>query len=134
MAELTERDRDRIRTITEREWVATCSAGDWDAAAALCTEDVDYMPADLPWLRGREAVAGFLRDFPEFSGFHQEVVKISGDSSLAVVHATFGIDLVVEGQTLSGEGKVLVTASKAEGDWLFSSVCFNWNAPPAPTQ
>ena len=82
MAELTEQDRDRIRTITEREWVATCSAGDWDAAAALCTEDVDYMPADLPWLRGREAVAGFLRDFPEFSGFHQEVVKISGDSSL----------------------------------------------------
>ena len=73
-------------------------------------------------------------DFPEFSGFHQEVVKISGDSSLAVVHATFGVDFVVEGQTLSGEGKVLATASKAEGDWLFSSVCFNWNAPPAPTQ
>ena len=42
MAELTQHDEDRLRSMTENDWVVACMARDWDAAAALCTEDVDY--------------------------------------------------------------------------------------------
>jgi ketosteroid isomerase-like protein len=133
MAELTDQDREQLRALIEDEWVAACGAGEWDTAAALCTEAVDYMPADSPWVRGRSEVAGFLSGFPEIIGMSQSVTKIAGDGSLAVLHATFDIRFVVEGQKLEGRGKVLGTAAKESSGWLFSSVCFNWDAPPAPS-
>ena len=132
MAELTQEDRDRLRVMTEVDWVAACSGGDWDAAVALCTKDVDYMPADVPWLRGRAEVKDFLSEFPEIVAFSQLVVGTTGDTSVAVLHATFGGSFVVDGQELTGTGKVLATATKTDGSWLFSSVCWNWDAPPAP--
>jgi len=133
MPELTQQDQNGLRTMTENDWVTACSAGDWDAAVALCTEDVDYLPADSPWLRGRSEVSDFLNEFPELVEFSQSVVKVSGDSTLAVLHATFALKFVVEGQELAGTGKVLATATKRSDAWLFSSVCFNWDAPPAPS-
>ena len=132
MAELTQEDRDRLRTLTEVDWVAACNSSDWDAAVALCTEDVDYMPADVPWRRGRAEVKDFLSGFPEIVELSQKLVAATGDTSLVVLHATFGGSFVVEGQELTGAGKVLATATKTDGSWLFSSVCWNWDAPPAP--
>ena len=134
MAELTQEDRDRLRVMTEDEWVAAASASDWDTAVALLTEDVDYMPADSPWCRGRTEVKEFLNAFPELVAFSQHVVKMTGDAGLAVLHATFSGSFIVEGQELTGAGKVLATATKQDGTWFFSSVCFNWDAPPAPSE
>ncbi|MBT8488682.1 MAG: nuclear transport factor 2 family protein [Gemmatimonadetes bacterium] len=133
MADLTQEDRDRLRYMTETDWVAACLNSDWDAAVALCTGDVDYMPADLPWLHGRAEVKDFLNNFPELVDFSQRVVATTGDTSLAVIHATFGGTFVVEGQQVTGDGKVLATARRDDGSWHFSSVCWNWNAPPAPS-
>jgi ketosteroid isomerase-like protein len=132
MPDLTPEDRDRLRSMTENEWVTACVSRDWDKAVALCTEDVNYMPPDSPWLHGRAAVAEFLNGFPEMEQLFQHVVKMAGDTSLVVLHATFGGSFIVEGQKLTGEGKVLATAAKSDGAWRFSSVCFNWDAPPAP--
>ena len=132
MSKLTHEDREALRTMTEVTWAEACMASDWDAAVALLTEDVDYMPADLPLLKGRQAVKDFLLDFPELGEFHQALVEVQGDASLAVLRATFGGTFTVEGQELTGVGKVLSTATKEDGSWRFAAVCWNWDAPPAP--
>ena len=133
MSMLTQQDRDEIRAMTEVTWGNACMASDWDAAAALLTEDVDYMPADLPLLKGRQAVKDFLMDFPELREFHQEVAQLQGDAFLAVMRGTFGGTFIVEGQEVTGVGKLLCTAQKEDGHWRFAAICWNWDAPPAPT-
>ncbi|HUE89792.1 MAG TPA: nuclear transport factor 2 family protein [Vicinamibacterales bacterium] len=132
MSSLTKQDRDQIRTMVEKTWVNACLRSDWNAAIAQCTEDVSYMPADTPMVRGRNELKGFLNDFPQLLEFSQTLLDASGDSSLAAVQATFAGSFTVDGQKLAGSGKVLATATKEDGHWLFSAVCFNWDAPPAP--
>ncbi len=129
MADLMKQDRDQLRTMVEETWVDACLRSDWDAATALCTEDVNYMPADTPWVRGRNELKEFLNNFPQLLEFSQTLVTATGDSSLAAVHATFAGSFVVDGQKLAGAGKVLATARKQHGNWRFSAVCFNWDAP-----
>ena len=118
--------------MTEVTWANACMASDWDTAAALLTEDVDYMPSDLPLLKGRQAVKEFLMDFPELREFHQAVEEVQGDTSLAVMRGTFGGTFMVEGQEVSAVGKLLCTAKKEDDRWRFAAVCWNWDAPPAP--
>lgn len=132
MSKLSEQDREDLRVMTELSWVEACKASDWDAAVALLTSDVDYMPADLPLLKGRGAVREFLSEFPEIRDMSQSLVEIQGDALLAVIRGTFGVTSVVEGQEVSGVGKVLSTAVKEDGEWRFSRVCWNWDAPPVP--
>ncbi len=132
MSTLTQEDRDQIQTIVEETWVKASLSSDWDTVTALCTEDIDYMPADMPWLHGRNELKGFLEDFPQLVEFSQTLVNATGDSSLCALHGTMAISFVVDGQKLTGVGKVLATATKQDGKWLFSAVCFNWDAPPAP--
>ena len=134
MAELTQQEHEQLREMTEVAWVNACMAKEGDAAAAMCTEDVDYMPADLPLLKGRAAVSDFLNEFPELVAFHQKLVSVEGDTSLAVARVTFGGSFVVDGQELSAVGKGLATATMDSGSWLFSAVCWNWDAPPAPSE
>lgn len=132
MSMLTEQDLAEIREMTEVTWANACMASDWDTAAALLTEDVDYMPSDLPLLKGRQAVKEFLMDFPELREFHQAVEEVQGDTSLAVMRGTFGGTFMVEGQEVSAVGKLLCTAKKEDDRWQFAAVCWNWDAPPAP--
>ena len=129
---LTEQDLAEIREMTEVTWANACMASDWDTAASLLTEDVDYMPSDLPLLKGRQAVKEFLMDFPELREFHQAVEEVQGDTSLAVMRGTFGGTFMVEGQEVSAVGKLLCTAKKEDDRWRFAAVCWNWDAPPAP--
>ena len=133
MSTLTEQDREDLRVMMEVDWVEACKASDWDAAVALLTSDVDYMAADLPLLKGRGAVREFLSEFPAIKDMSQSLVETQGDASLAVIRGTFGVTSVVEGQEIRGEGKVLSTAKKEDGKWLISAVCWNWDAPLAPT-
>ena len=49
MSTLTQEDRDQIQTIVEETWVKASLSSDWDTVTALCTEDIDYMPADILW-------------------------------------------------------------------------------------
>lgn len=132
MSVLTEQDLAEIREMTEVTWANACMASDWDTAASLLTEDVDYMPSDLPLLKGRQAVKEFLMDFPELREFHQAVEEVQGDTSLAVMRGTFGGTFMVEGQEVSAVGKLLCTAKKEDDRWRFAAVCWNWDAPPAP--
>ena len=68
MAALTQEDRGHIQTIVEETWVKASLSSDWDTVTALCTEDIDYMPADIPWVHGRNELTGFLEGFPRRTG------------------------------------------------------------------
>jgi len=46
-----------------------------------------------------------------------------------VVRGTAKVTILVDGQELLGFGKFMAPATKQSGDWLFSAVCFNWDAP-----
>ncbi|MGI9628340.1 MAG: nuclear transport factor 2 family protein [Longimicrobiales bacterium] len=132
MSQMTDADREQLRHLTEVGWVDACMAKDWDAAVGMCTEDVNYMAADLPLLQGRDALKGFLSGFPDMSEFQQTLVSIAGDAELAVMQVSFGGTFGVDGQDMSADGKGLASATKRDGEWQFSAVCWNWNAPPAP--
>ncbi len=42
MAELTQHDEDRLRSMTANDWAVARWARDWVADAALCPEDLDH--------------------------------------------------------------------------------------------
>ena len=129
MAEFTEGDRDTLRQMTERDWVDAALAREWDTSLAMCSDDLVYMPPDNPPLRGKAEARGFFDAFPPILQFTQSVEAISGDAELAVLQCRFALSIEGEDGQVSGEGKVLATASKNSGEWLFTTVCFNWNAP-----
>ena len=129
MAELTDQDRAELREMIEQKWVATCKTRDWEACMALCTEGLVYMPPDHTVLHGKAETQAWLSQFPEMKNFTQELVDITGDTSLAVVRGPAKVTILVDGQELLGFGKFMASATKQSGDWLFSAVCFNWDAP-----
>ena len=67
MSTLTQEDRDQIQTIVEETWVKASLSSDWDTVTALCTEDIDYMPADIPWLHGRNELNASPKTFRSLS-------------------------------------------------------------------
>ena len=131
MAAVTQENRDQLQTIVEDTWVKASLSSDWDTVTALCTEDIDYMPADTPLVHGRNELKEFLEAFPQMVEFSQTLVNATGDSSLCAWHGTMAVSFVVDGQKMTGAGKVLATATKQDGKWLFSTICFNWDAPQA---
>jgi ketosteroid isomerase-like protein len=133
MAALTEQDRERLREMTEEEWVSANLARDWDAALALCTEDLVYMPPDHPVLQGRQEWVEWAEAFPEVTTMSQWIDDVSGDTLVAVVRAGFKGTLEADGQELSFEGKVLCSATKESDRWLYSAICFNLDGPPSPS-
>lgn len=129
MAELTDADRNRLRQMVEESWVNAALARDWNGCLALCSDDLAYMPPDSPALHGKAQTLGFFEAFPTIRRFRQSVEAIAGDTNVAVMRCSFSLSAEGEDGELSGDGKVLGAASKSSGDWLFTAVCFNWDAP-----
>ena len=112
MAELTDQDRAELREMIEQKWVATCKTRDWEACMALCTEDLVYMPPDHTVLHGKAETQAWLSQFPEMKNFTQELVDITGDTSLAVVRGTAKVTILVEiGPFRSIQGKHITVVS-----------------------
>lgn len=129
MVALSDADHGSIRRVVEEKWVQAALDRDWDAALALCTEDVVYMPQEHPALHGRDEMRSFLNGFPTIVNIGQRLDDVSGDTDLAVARGGFWATLRVEGQEMSGKGKFLGAMTKRNGTWFFTAVCFNWDAP-----
>ncbi len=131
MAALTDEDRQRLREMCEKDWVEAALGRDWNASMALCTDDFVYMPQDHPVLHGKDAAKDFLDGFPTIVSFTQRLDAVTGDSDLALLRVSFDLTIEDEGKQVSGTGKGLAAATRSSGEWLFSAVCFNWDAPLA---
>jgi ketosteroid isomerase-like protein len=127
---LTAKDRETLRTLIEDAWTASCLARDWDKTIAMCAEDIVYMPADLPALRGHAELRSWLDQFPRMLKFTQPLEELEGDANLAVARATFSGAIEAEGHEVAFAGKVLCSFRKEPaGQWLVRRVCWNWDRP-----
>jgi ketosteroid isomerase-like protein len=130
---LTAEDRAVIRRFTEHEWPAAALARDWDRLLAMCANDITYMPADHPVLRGHLALREWFEQFPPIVKFTQPLEEVVGQGNLAVGRATFAAAVDVSGQRLEGTGKALCWFGKDDsGKWLARAVCWNWDRPLTP--
>lgn len=123
------RDRDSIHEI-HRQWLAFERAGRTDSVLDLCSDDVIWLVPGIGALRGRAAVAEWLRHQPPFiidsldiSGL---LLEISGD--LAVKTADFQTTLRstadAESRTVSGT-HLWTLRKQSDGSWRVIGVCWS---------
>ena len=129
MSSLTPQDVADIKDIIEIRWPAAARTNDCAGACQMCTPDIVYLPQDHPAVLGREALHDFLEAFPNFAEFTQTCDYVEGDGQRAVTRGTFTGRLTSPGSAATG--KYLATMDKHDGEWLASSICFNWDAPLA---
>ena len=132
-AALTADDRDRIKNLGEVQWTEALVAGDIDRVIGLCTDDIVYMPADHPALRGRAEFRQWLSVFPKVVRMRQPMHSIEGGGGEAMAEATFDVTLDLDGQQVESRGKALCRLRKdAAGQWRVKSVCWNFDQPLGP--
>jgi len=132
MAELTSAHEQTIRHKLEVVWPRCTQQQDWEGCLSLLSDDFVYMPQDQPILKGKNEARAFLEGFPPIARMTQSVEAFTGSTDLAVVRGSFGMTLDMDGTLLSGTGKFLVTAHEKDGDWVFTTSCFNLDAPMEP--
>jgi ketosteroid isomerase-like protein len=131
MSALTSSDEQSIRHLLEEVWPDCCLRGDWEGALEVLSDDFVYMTPDLPAFRGKTEMRGFLEDFPAISHMTQSLKTLTGSPELAVVECTWDIAIHVEGTQMSGTGKSLITATRKDGEWVFTASCYNFDSPLA---
>jgi ketosteroid isomerase-like protein len=130
---LTPKDRENIRTLGEVHWTGALTAGNLDALVELCTDDIVYMPADHPALRGRDQFRAWLSSFPKVVRMSQPMDWIEGTGGVAMAEASFAVTLEVEGQEVDSSGKAVCCLRRNEaGEWRVKSVCWNFDQPMGP--
>ena len=129
MAELTSAHEQTIRHKLEVVWPRCTESQDWEGCLNLVSDDFVYMPQDQPTLHGKGEARKFLEGFPPIARMTQSVDAFSGTTDLAVIRGTFGLALDLDDTLLSGTGKFLCTATEKAGDWVFTTSCFNFDAP-----
>ncbi|MGD9905006.1 MAG: nuclear transport factor 2 family protein [Vicinamibacterales bacterium] len=131
-AGLSRDDREQIKQLGEERWTRALEAGDFDTVCGLCTDDVVYMPADHPALRGRDQFRRWLEAFPRIVRMTQPMTWIDGQGDMAMAEATFTVTLEVEGRTVESAGKAMCGLRRQAGEWRVKSVCWNFDQPMGP--
>jgi ketosteroid isomerase-like protein len=125
---LPHHDVAQLRGITD-EWVRAALARDFEALAALWTDDVVLLPPDAPMVLGKQASRAWFEAFPVLTGFIARVEHAEGRSELAWARGTFDF----ETQDMPGMrfvGKWSATyRRRGDGRWLVSSDTWNLDAP-----
>jgi ketosteroid isomerase-like protein len=130
MSELTGSDKETIRHLLEDVWVGGCVRQEWQRCLEIMSDDYVYMIPDQPTLRGKAEAQAFFEGFPQISQMTQSLEVVEGTQELAVARGTYALSMDVEGTEVSGTGKFLSTATLKDDKWVFTSACFNWDAPP----
>lgn len=129
---LTPDDRRQIKDLGEVEWTAAFIAGNHDRLLQLCDENIVYMPADHPAIRGRAQLREWLATFPPVSSFEQPIEAIDGHGDVAMARATFTVVLAGTHPPVERTGKAMCSLHRSEGGWLITSVCWNFDDPGIP--
>jgi uncharacterized protein (TIGR02246 family) len=130
-------DREAIRKLTE-EWLAAVQAKDVARLLEMVTDDVIFLPASMPPIRGKAAVEAMYQSFlPQFRRVEQAVsieeVEVAGDWAFS-----WGTDsLVLEpqdgGETIRRRGRGMsILRRQADGSWKFARGINNSAPEQAP--
>lgn len=132
-AELTAEQIEAIQAISDALERAD-NAGDWDAVAALYTQDAILLPPNAPAVTGRSAIREFFASLPPINSFNLQVEEIVGRGDLAYVRGTYSMELAPAGapEPIRDTGKYIeIRRKQADGSWLLSRDIFN-SSQPAP--
>jgi len=110
-------------------WTTACLDRDWDAALAMCTDDVVFMPPDEPTVQG-SAVRDWLERYPIMKQFEWDFDQIEGQGDLAFGRGWFHVVLEVPEGTTTMDGKFVdVFERGTDGKWRIAVLMFSSNAP-----
>jgi uncharacterized protein (TIGR02246 family) len=132
-AELTEADKSAI-TAAEETFQAAFNESNWDALAALYTEDAVVMPPNGATVTGRQGIKALFSSFPPGTVVELKIVDIQGVGDLAYVRGTTALTIPMGDVTATDLGKyVEIRRKQADGSWLMTVDIFNSDTPlPAP--
>jgi uncharacterized protein (TIGR02246 family) len=108
---------------------------DWEALAALYSEDAVLMPPNQPLVRGRKAILTWNEEFPPMPEFNIIALEIDGGGNFAYVLGTYSMTIALEGlsEPIQDTGKYIEIHRKQEdGSWLIAVDMFNSDLPPPP--
>lgn len=128
MADFSERDAAAIREMVDTH-IQSILDHNPDGFLATCTDDITFLPPELPPLVGREACRAFLEDFPTPATFTSKIEDVEGNGDLAFARgsatATFddGTDT-----TLTWLG---IHRRQPDGSWRMARDIWNTDEPGA---
>jgi ketosteroid isomerase-like protein len=95
----------------DADWEAAFNAGDWDAVAALYTEDAVRYPPDMPPIEGRAAIRA---DLAQSAGLQISVSVLGGmlGDEVGVNWGTYEITGSYEGQAVLERGRYMSAIKK----------------------
>ncbi len=127
---VSEADAAAIRQ-ADLDFVAHSVAGDWDALAALYTEDAVVMPPNQELVIGRSAIRDLFSPLT-ISDFSLETVEMEGRGDLVFARGIYSWTVAVgENEPVADHGKWLtIWRKQADGTWLLSQDI--WNSDQAP--
>ena len=127
---ITEDDAPAIRQALS-DFVLHAVAGDWDALAALYTEEAVVMPPNQELVIGRSAIRNLFSALT-VSDFQLEPIEIGGRGDVAFARGTYSWTVRVgEGEPVTDHGKLLtIWREQADGTWLLSQDIWNGDQDP----
>jgi uncharacterized protein (TIGR02246 family) len=131
-------DEQEIRQLVAT-WMSATKAGDIDTVLTLMTEDVVFLIAGCPPMRGRDAYAAVARPkpgqaAPKFDGT-SEIQEITICGNLAYMWTNLTVVVTPPGsdQTITRTGNTLTILKKQNGRWLLARDANLLVTVPKPT-
>lgn len=118
-------DREAIRQLTE-DWLAAVRAKDVGRLKEMVTDDVVFLPAGVPPIRGKQAVEALYNSFlPQFSSVEQTVsteeVQVAGDWAFVWGFETLVLTPQSGGPPIQMSGKGMsILRRQPDGSWKFA--------------
>ena len=129
-AGLSDADRAALQALFDST-ASNIRAHNWDAWAAVMTDDVMFLPTNHPMIHGRAATRAWVDSFPAITQFNFTNVTIDGAGGLAWGTSGVPMSLNVGGQQVNDVSKQLVVFKKqADGHWKVAAVAVNSDLPP----
>ncbi len=128
-AELTEADKSAI-TAAEETFQTAFNESNWDALAAMYTEDAVVMPPNGATVTGREGIKALFSSFPPGTVVELKIVEIKGVGDMAYVRGTTALTIPMGDVSVTDPGKYIeVRRKQADGSWLIAVDIFNSDTP-----
>ena len=133
-AGLSDADKAVLRGKAERT-MKTVNSKDYASWASDFTEDAEWLGANGPAVKGREAIQKSVAGGPVISDLALTQVDIDGRGDLAYVRGNFTLKVTPPGAPAAIEDKgkyIEIWRKQADGSWKASKVIVNSDNPMEP--
>lgn len=128
MPDFTERDRAAIREMIDIH-IQSLLDHDPGAFLATCTDDITFLPPELPPLVGQDACRAFLEEFPTPATFTSKIDDVEGDGDLAFARGSATADF--DDGTRTTFTWLGIHRRQPDGSWRMARDIWNTDEPEA---